>query len=38
MELRNIDKIQDQAGKLLKTITIVPFRTIKGSIIKEIDD
>ena len=38
MELRDTSEIQDQAAKLLKTTSIVPFRLIKGLIIKEIDD
>ena len=38
MELRDIGDIQDQAVKLLKTTIIVPFRSIKGLIIEEIDD
>ena len=38
MGSRDTGEIQDQAAKLLKTITIVPFRQIKGSIIEEIDD
>ena len=38
MELRDTSKIQDQAFKLLKTTSIMPFRLIKGLIIKEIDD
>ena len=38
MESRNTSEIQDQTTKLLKTTTIVPFRPIKGLIIKEIDD
>ena len=38
MELRDTGKIQDQAAKLLKTTTIVPFKPIKGPIIEEIDD
>ena len=38
MESRDIGEIQDQAAKLLKTTTIVPFRSIRGSIIEEIND
>ena len=38
MELRDTDEIQDQAAKLLKTTTIVPFKPTKGLIIEEIDD
>ena len=38
MESRDTDEIQDQAAKLLKITTIVPFRPIKESIIEEIDD
>ena len=38
MKSRDIDKIKDQATKLLKTTTIVPFKLIKGPIIEEIDD
>ena len=38
MELKDTGDIQDQAVKLLKTTTIMPFRLIKGLIIEEIDD
>ena len=38
MDLRDTGEIQDQAAKLLKTTIIVPFRLIKGSIVKKIDD
>ena len=38
MESRDAGEIQDQAAKLLKTVTIVPFRLIKGSVIEEIGD
>ena len=33
MVSRDVGEIQDQATKLLKTTTIMPFRPIKGSII-----
>ena len=38
MESRDTDDIQDQATKLLKIVDIMPFRTIKGLVIEEIDD
>ena len=38
IESRDVGEIQDQDTKLLKTTTIVPFKSIKGLIIKEIDD
>ena len=38
MESRDISDIQDQAAKLLKKTAIMPFRPIKGLIIKEIND
>ena len=38
MELGNTGEIQDQDAKLLNITTIVPFRLIKGLIIKEIND
>ena len=38
MESRNIGDIQDQAAKLLKTTTIVPFKPMKGLVIEEIND
>ena len=38
MESRDIGDIKDQAVKLLKTIAIVPFRSIKGLVIEEMND
>ena len=38
MESRDTGEIQDQAAKLLKKATIVPFRPKKELIIEEIDD
>ena len=38
MESRDTGDIQDQATKIFKTPTIVPFRLIKDLIIEEIDD
>ena len=38
MVSRDTGDIQDQATKLLKTTAIVPFRSIKGLVIEEIDD
>ena len=38
IELRDTGDIQDQSAKLLKTTVIMPFRSIKGLVIKEIDD
>ena len=38
MELKDTGIIQDQAAKILKTTTIMPFRSIKGLVIEEIDD
>ena len=38
MKSKDIEDIQDQAAKLLKTTIIMPFKSIKGLIIKEIDD
>ena len=38
MELKDTGIIQDQAAKILKTTTIMPFRLIKGLVIEEIDD
>ena len=38
MESRDTGDIQDQAAKLLKTAVIMPFKTIKGLVNKEIDD
>ena len=38
IELRDSGDIQDQATKILKTTVIVPYRPIKGMVIKEIDD
>ena len=38
METRDTGDIQDQDAKLLKTTAILPFKPIKGLIIKEIND
>ena len=38
MESTYAGEIQDQAAKLLKITTIMPFRSINGSIIEKIDD
>ena len=38
MESRDTGDIQDEAVKLLKTNAIMPYRPIKGLVIKEIDD
>ena len=38
MESRDGSDIQDQAAKLMKTSTILPFKPIKGLVIEEIDD
>ena len=38
MESRDRGEILDQDAKLLMTTTIMPFRSIKGLIIEEIDD
>ena len=38
MESRDTGDIQDQVAKLLKTVAIMPFKPIKGLVIKDIDD
>ena len=38
MESRYTGDIQDQAAILLKTIALVPLRTIKGLVMEKIDD
>ena len=38
MESRDNGDIQDQAAKILKTIAILPFKSIKGMVIEEIND
>ena len=38
MESRDTCDIQDYAPKIMKTTLIVPFRSIKGLVIDEIDD
>ena len=38
MESRDTGEIQDQAAKLLKKSTIMPFRQTKELIVEEIDD
>ena len=38
MESRDTGDIQDQAAKILKTTSIVPFRPLKGLVIEDIVD